>query len=244
MGITLGLLFKIFHWPGANILMLGSLGVFGLIYTPLYFFTRIRNPETKFNAIVNTTFMVAGAGLLFGMVNLKASPLIEESVESMDAYQTENILRFQESNNSLYTELKVTDDALSVKELSDVLVQKIEMIKTNLIAKSNGISLESAKGLTLEDVNNPNDVNVITQYYQNSKDEYSHSALESAIGNYNQAISEMNNGTVMRPIQIESLQMKNTILSVVLHELLDIQIQVLSNENSYLCLQKGLMANS
>lgn len=242
MGITMGMLFKIFHWPWANYLMFGSLAIFGLIYTPLYFFTRIRNPETKFNAIVNTTFMVAGAGLLFGMINLKPSNHIEESVESMDAYQSKNIERFQSANDQLYSEIGSESTTTTIQQLSNDLNGKINLIKANLISKSNGISIEDAKGMTLEDVEDANDVEVIVKYYQVAEDDYSHNALVDYINNYNNAVTDLDNGSVLRPIQLDQLQMENTMLSVVLHALLDIQVQVLSNENSYLCLQKGLLA--
>ena len=31
---TLGFLFKVLHWPGANILLLLGLGIFALLFTP------------------------------------------------------------------------------------------------------------------------------------------------------------------------------------------------------------------
>lgn len=67
---TIGVLFKIMHWPYANILMFSSLLVFMLIFIPIYFVVKYRDPESKFNAIINTTFMVGAAGMLFALVNL------------------------------------------------------------------------------------------------------------------------------------------------------------------------------
>ena len=45
-------------------------------------------------------------------------------------------------------------------------------------------------------------------------------------------------------IEIEKLQMTGTVITVVLHELIDIQVQIRSNENSYLNLRKGMLANN
>jgi hypothetical protein len=239
---TLGLLFKVMHWPWANFLFMGSVALFGLVFIPAYFFTRFRNPELKFNTTINTVFMIAAAGMLFGLINLKPSINIEESVESMDIYQSENIQRIKDSNLSIYNDIKDEEAVKEIKEASNLLNEKIEDIKANLIAKSNNISLEQAKGMTTEDLKSPNDYHVIRKYFESSKDETSLNALEKAISTYNSALENLEYVDVIRPIELEKLQMKNTILSVVLHELLDIQVQVLSNENSYLCLQKGLLA--
>jgi len=67
---TIGVLFKIMHWPGANMLMISSLLLFVVIFIPTYFIINYRNPDTKFNSIIHTTFMVGAAGMLFALINL------------------------------------------------------------------------------------------------------------------------------------------------------------------------------
>lgn len=244
MGMTLGMLFKIFHWPGANILMFGSLGVFALIYVPLYFFTRFRNPESKFNAIVNTTFMIAGSGLLFGMVNLKNSSSYENSIDAMEAYQEENAIEMEKSNTAIYEELKSeSKDAVRINELTDGLEKALSDIKAHLISKSEGISQETARKMQVNEILKPNDFKVIHQHFTHARGELSYAGLKDAIENYNQGIAGLSDSDILRPIEIEGLLMENTTLSVVLNELLDIRIQVLANENSYLCLQKGIIAS-
>lgn len=84
---TIGVLFKIMHWPYANIVMFSSLLVFMLLFIPIYFIVKYRDPASKFNAIINTTFMVGGAGMLFALINLhpvenhKTQEKIEHSQE-------------------------------------------------------------------------------------------------------------------------------------------------------------------
>lgn len=70
---TIGVLFKIMHWPFANILMFSSLLVFMIVFIPIYFIINYRNPDTKFNAIINTTFMIGAAGMLFALIDLRPS---------------------------------------------------------------------------------------------------------------------------------------------------------------------------
>ncbi len=67
---SIGVLFKIMHWPWANTIMFTSLLVFMLVFIPTYFVVKYRDPETRFNAIINTTFMIGAAGMLFALINL------------------------------------------------------------------------------------------------------------------------------------------------------------------------------
>jgi hypothetical protein len=243
MSMTMGMLFKIFHWPFANILMFGSLGIFALIYVPLYFFTRYRNAETKFNAIVNTTFMIAGSGLLFGMVNLKNSQQYEMSLMAMDQYQEDNADKMEMSNTKLYEELASKAEINEIRTLTSELQEVLRGIKIRLISKSEKISEEKAAEFKISDLSNRNDFKVVKNHFVMARDQYSKEGLESAIRNYNEGIAILNQPDVLRVIDIESLHMEHTTVSVILNELNDIEVQLLSNENSYLSLQKGLIAS-
>jgi hypothetical protein len=46
---SIGVLFKIMHWPYANIVMFSSLFVFTVVFIPTYFIVNYKDPETKFN---------------------------------------------------------------------------------------------------------------------------------------------------------------------------------------------------
>ena len=70
---TIGTLCKIMHWPYANILMFSSLLVFMIVFIPIYFVIKFKSPETKFSAIINTTFMIGAAGMLFALTDLRPS---------------------------------------------------------------------------------------------------------------------------------------------------------------------------
>lgn len=85
---SLGFLFKMMHWPGANIMMLSGLVSFTFVYVPIYFFSRVRRAELRFNTTVNSVLMMACGGLLFAMYNLGYSTKIEES--SRQAYRLLN----------------------------------------------------------------------------------------------------------------------------------------------------------
>ena len=62
--LSLHVLFKVMHWPWANVL--GSISLIILIggFLPTYFFTGIRHEETKINTIISSVLMVIGCGLI------------------------------------------------------------------------------------------------------------------------------------------------------------------------------------
>ena len=233
---SIGLLFKVMHWPGASILFFGSLGLFGLIFIPLYFITRYRNPETRFNAAIHSTFMTAAAAILFALIDLRPSYPVQKSVESLNEYQETNIARIKASNTVIYFEL---ESSKLLKESSAKIDEKITAIRTNLITQSNIKHNVSKGGESLRDTRNPDDVRIIVEYFQVSNDELSYNALVNEIKEYNNVLGSLNDSISLRAIDISKVQMENTILSVVLLELVDIQLQVAMNENSYLSFQKG-----
>ncbi|MFK8037190.1 MAG: hypothetical protein AB8B74_02785 [Crocinitomicaceae bacterium] len=84
---TMGVLFKIQHWPYANTLMFSSLLVFMLVFIPVYFIIKYRDPDTRFNAIINTTFMIGAAGMLFALINLGPSKKMQEMNEEIEMHE-------------------------------------------------------------------------------------------------------------------------------------------------------------
>ena len=66
-------LFKIFHWPGANLMWLFALGILMFVFIPIYFFSGIRTPETKVNTIITSIILISAVGMLFTLTSLKPS---------------------------------------------------------------------------------------------------------------------------------------------------------------------------
>ena len=64
-------LFKVMHWPGANMMWLIGIAIAFLLFLPFYFFSGIRNPETKMNTIVSSVIIVIVVGNLFMLTNLR-----------------------------------------------------------------------------------------------------------------------------------------------------------------------------
>ncbi|MGE0569343.1 MAG: hypothetical protein AB7O73_15495 [Bacteroidia bacterium] len=130
MLLSLGIMFKVFHWPFANIMMQGSLVMLILLFLPFYFITGIRNPETKVNTIVSSIIVVCSIGLLF---TLMRSP---RSTHYRLERITENFLSDQALLNAeeqLITSFSKDDSSESNLGISEKLLKTASEIKTKLL---------------------------------------------------------------------------------------------------------------
>lgn len=120
---SLGFLFKIMHWPFANMLMLTGVVGFTFVYTPLYLITRVRRPELRFNTIVNAVLMFSAGGLLFAMFNLHRSTKMNVAKDESTA------LLVQVSNEKLITWNGSADSVAKEK-----LATEIESVKAGILS--------------------------------------------------------------------------------------------------------------
>ena len=90
--IAMGILFKIQHWPGANMLSITSPIILMLVFLPIYFITGMRNPETKVNTIVTSILMIVGCGLFFSLTITQRSSRFISVRNTKDYLRNEQIL--------------------------------------------------------------------------------------------------------------------------------------------------------
>ena len=145
--ISFAILFKIMHWPGANIMGLISIGIMLLVFTPVYFFTGIRNPDTKVNTIVVTILLIMGCALFLTLVNARPGVSIAKSTESSNQYLEETYRYASKQNEVIFASL--TNDSIAntnqLKELhkkGSELCNKIEVLKFNLLGATEGVPVK------------------------------------------------------------------------------------------------------
>lgn len=205
IAMSAGLIFKLMHWPGATFLMLGGTVLFTFVYVPLYFFTRIRRPELKFNTIVNSVMMVACGGIFFALFDLGNSKTYDELIISQNQMTHENSLQLFESNKQLREDPE--KDELS-KDLSVVT----KSVDDNLEA----VVLNIVEPKTAKDF----DQGVVK--------------LKEAIATYNTYVAEIGNKELVSidtaPIN-EFHRLDNRMCVTILG---NIQQQIAVNENTYL----------
>lgn len=109
-----GVIFKLMHWPFANIMMLSGIATFVFAYVPLYYFTRVRRPELRFNATINSVLMMACGGLIFALFNLGYSQKMTEKEKALQSLnqKSENLIQKIDSLNA--------NDSSTSPELSEI----------------------------------------------------------------------------------------------------------------------------
>jgi hypothetical protein len=195
--ISLSTLFKIQHWAGANIMWLISLGILGFVFIPIYFFTGIRNPETKTNTIVSSILMVIVAGLLFTLSSIHPSQLSIE--QKLAIYlQNEDLLKQMEQKRSLSS-----PENASIVEINKLCTQIKELIVKNEIGTTSLPNNYQHKNIIFND-------NILGgEFRENGNGQMLFKTLKTKIESYNAANA---NGKI---------SIENTILSDDLTNLAD-----------------------
>jgi hypothetical protein len=156
----LSTLFKIMHWPGASFMWLLALGVLFFLFLPVFFFSGIRNPETKVNTILSSIMVLIAGGLLFTLTAIYGAKYKEEAIEIADnhlfevnSFAVKNSLEDQKSDSLLV----LNNEELKEKVLA--IISKIEATKKGLyIHLSEGESISEEK-LLKEYYNNIQSIN-------------------------------------------------------------------------------------
>jgi len=134
--ISMGILFKIMHWPYANIMMNSSIAILMLLFLPFYFFSGIRNPETKVNTIVSSILLISATGLLFTLMRSPRATFLIDKQLTETYLRDDQLLRFE------MNELKSGDDSTN----NDLNRKGREIIEHCDVIKKRFIELESENG--------------------------------------------------------------------------------------------------
>lgn len=68
--LMVGFIFKLMHWPWATVLMLSSIVIFNFLYIPVYFLSRFKREDLKFNTVVNSVVMFSFGSILLALFDL------------------------------------------------------------------------------------------------------------------------------------------------------------------------------
>jgi hypothetical protein len=85
----LSMLSLVMHWQVKGLIWLITLAIAFFVFIPAYFFTGIRNPQTKANTIVASILMVAVTGIQFTLTDLRGKAANQTSA----GIQSEALLR-------------------------------------------------------------------------------------------------------------------------------------------------------
>jgi hypothetical protein len=227
----LGVLFKVMHWPYANIMMRTSTTLFIFGFIPLYFVTGNRDPEKRFSKIMTTVLMTACAGMIYSLFNLGFSRSVTDSMDDLQQHIESRTVDLRESNQKVLLD-SLSSEQLELHKRTTALSEQIDNIKANLISQVDQIPLEQARSTKFIDVVQKSNTQVARNHFVNAKGELSKSALIKALDKYNSFLAEHFPKQKELLIKHQNFQLENSVLAVFLHELNQLQYEL--NQNEYM----------
>ncbi len=134
--LALAILFKIQHWPGANIMGVTSPAILALVFLPIYFFGGIRNPETKVNTIVSSVLIILGVGLFFTLTITPAGIKVESTKNTISFLRSEQLL--ENEGQQLVKYAKNENVVKAELEPGDQVYQACESLKSEMLQYATG----------------------------------------------------------------------------------------------------------
>jgi hypothetical protein len=220
---SLGTLFKIMHWPGANMLGVLSLTAFALIYIPLFFFSGIKNQETKINTIVTCILMISGCGLFLALVRTPQTSRLQSIKNTEGFIRTEKIL-MAESEQMRGVD---TSAGSSLIQLSNTILQECDQLKSGILEWQTGYKNIMA------DFENKNalieDDGVKGYFEDNANAQRSLIHLQQQIARYNAALKKQGLMTQFIPDGSVDFFMNERKTLLALTDIVQVQMMVLQN---------------
>lgn len=153
--ISLAILFKVMHWPGANLMGTIFVGLMILVYIPVYFFSGIKNPDLKVNTIVTTIIMIMGCGLFLTLVNSR--PYIQDNAnEVTNQALQESYIAISEQTRSLSHTADMSPPAgdETFHKTCNATCDQIEALKIKLINASEDAQVRTVNYMELGKLDN------------------------------------------------------------------------------------------
>lgn len=132
IAMSVGLLFKLMWWPGANNLLFYSTSIFTFVYVPVYFVSRIKRAELRFNTIVNSVLMMACGGIFYALFDLSYSHKFANQMEEDHIYLHENAIQLFASNDRIFSSNSFGKEMNHLHDLSESVNVQIEEIASHI----------------------------------------------------------------------------------------------------------------
>jgi len=223
MIISVGLVFKIMHWPYANMLITSAFFMMLLLFLPIYFFTGIRNPQTKVNTIVSSILLAAGFGLILVLIRAPAGTRSQHLEDTRYFVRNEQILKSAQQQNQFILNQAATTNSDNVGSEIFTLCDKL---KHYLVEKETGLQAVPVDFETKEIILGDAWAN---DYLSDASFASDVEALKNKIAAFNRAISASNSAAF---ISIDEVQFnKQVTVKAALNNLFQVQMIVLQNQN-------------
>lgn len=216
ISLSLGVMFKIMHWPFANMLCIASLFIMVFLFLPIYFFAGIKNPVTKVNTIVSSILIITGSALILTLVRSPYGTQKLYAENTRTFLINEQILQNELELVSLQ-EVSLSDD---LKKSSDLVYSLCQELKEKALQKEIGSA-------HISDYSDNNDIVIGETRFVQHVQLSSLRELEKRVEAYN---SKVTTNQQKIPLTNAILSNGNTKMDLALNDLIQIQMIVLQNQ--------------
>jgi hypothetical protein len=159
--ITLGLLFKLMHWPGAGPSLILGILLIPVLYLPFFMMAHKNDPGNRISILINLYFAITALSVVITLSLNNTSGIILNSFAFVDEMISEANVNTEIKNKALVTAFSENADDKAgeyvqkikkVQALSNELCNYIAEMKSYLIVKTDGMSKSDADSTSLRDV--------------------------------------------------------------------------------------------
>jgi hypothetical protein len=229
--ISIGILFKVMHWPFASILSVSALAIMMFLFIPIYFFTGIRNPSTKVNTIVSSILLVVGCGLILVLVRAPAGTKSQYISDTGYFVRNEQIVKTEQ--RQVQELIKKNTESQAVLEQSQQINRLCNELKAFVLQQETGFKTIDSdfenKEIFIGDT-------WVGGYFSDSSEAMNKlNGLKKLIQEYNQAHSKSSN---LQPIPLKAtvFEAKDRVKEI-LNDFIQIQMVVLQNQRELLAMK-------
>ena len=148
---SVGVLFKIMHWPGAFVLLMTGMTVLAVGYVPIYFYKRyqtsVNKPITFSSSLIATACLI----MVFALMTMRNSGWYEHGVMTVNDQLTESNANLADLNSELVA-ISNWPESQELASETEKMVNYLEDLKTHLIVKTKEIKGETSEQMNLHDL--------------------------------------------------------------------------------------------
>lgn len=222
---SMGILFKVMHWPGANAMGIATLCIMGLLFLPIYFFSGIRSAEKRMNTIVSSVLIIAVCGLFLALVRSPAGTRIQQKTEYGQFVRNQQILKTEQILLARETKGQTSNSEASV--LANKINTLCEELKERILMGETG---QNSIDKEYESQNTVLSDDWAWKYLEDGTDGNAKlEELKSTIIAYNKIAAGIDNNLQSLPIKLTVLEMRDKRIPNALNDFIQIQMLVTQN---------------
>jgi len=146
---TLGVQFKIFHWPGAAVMLISGMAVLAFLYVPMFYYMRYKvsnnRPVTLSTGLVAMTCLI----LVFALMQVNNSKDYDRGIVAVSESLRENAIEYE---NPLYDRLANDPEAKRIQALTASTLSYLGKMRTTMVAEVEDVTLEQARTMSASDM--------------------------------------------------------------------------------------------